>query len=644
MKIKILEITYKNIRNFKNIKIDLRKDCSEETYEMSLIMMPNGTGKTTSLDLIRLLLNQQGEKVSATEVLSYKPVIGNAKDGLFGVKILIDSKVYGLYLVLDYVTGNIQYKTSIPSTTNGGMRNGWLIEDIKDEFTKNFVDLFVFDGELAKEMLSLDKNQAENAIRYLYRIDKIDTINSTIEELLNDRISRKERKSSTSSERGITKLKNEYEYYKTILKQLEDKKLKLNFEISKHESDLKEYKEKYAEAIEEQRELSTEKKELEHLINIERNNKENKIKEMLIEMKQPESLSIEFQNRLEKLYKNLKILKLPKNVSKQFFFDLAHSKDCICGRPICENEKQHITRVADQYLGEESVGFLNAMKENISSINQGVNINKINTEISKYGMNIIRFHNRIDRVVNKINNNGGDEVKELVEKIDDIKNQISIKKNNLEMLIAKESNNTSNWKSNIDSCKNLLKEAREKYEEAIGANNYLVASKFLKKTINDISTSTLNKLKQRIVQDTNQRISRVIDRDDIVIDKITGGISIMNKKGVSVGQALSIVYCFLGTMFEKSLQKVPFIIDSPCNSLDLEVRANIADILPKMFDQIIVFIISSEKAGFIENLNIKKEHIQYITVYKEDKKSEEVSIKTGFKFFNEFQEVDQVGV
>ena len=43
-------------------------------------------------------------------------------------------------------------------------------------------------------------------------------------------------------------------------------------------------------------------------------------------------------------------LKLPKTISKDFFVELAHAKDCICGRCIGESEKKTILENAEKYL------------------------------------------------------------------------------------------------------------------------------------------------------------------------------------------------------------------------------------------------------------------------------------------------------
>lgn len=644
MNVTILEIMYKNIRNFKNIKLSLQKN-DNENYKMSLIMMPNGTGKTTTLDLLRLLLNQKAENLTKSEILSYRPVGGEIDKGQFGVKIRVEDKIYGLYMVFDYQNISVEYKTSLVSGTKGGKRKGWVIEDLKDDFTEEFVNRFVFDGELANQMLSLDQSEAENAIKYLYGLDKINTINTVVDDLLQERINNADRQSKTTTDKGLNRIKNEYEKYSNKKKELSGERSQLKTNLRRYKKQYEEQNKRYEALISNQEELINDRRDLEDKLRENKSVKADKIKKIASEIRKPENLSVDLKNKLNNLHKNLKVLKLPKNISKQFFCDLAESDKCICGRDIGSKEKKYILSEADQYLGEESIGFLNAMKEGISNVKESSDLYEVVNSVMECSNNTISIQNKIDKVVAEIDKNGGKDTRKIKARMDDIRTKIIECEMKLDIIESKDNDDERlNANNNIYLCEMKIKEAKAKLGDAVGVKNYIDSCDLLKSMIKNIEYNTLEKLKKRIIEDTNIRIANVIDRDNIQIDKIEGGISIKDRKGVSVGQALSVVYCFIGTMFEKSLKKLPFIIDSPCNSLDLEVRANIAKIIPGLFNQIIVFIISSEKASFVENLDVAEEDLQFLTVYKEKKDSEEVKLISGYEFFDKFQEDESNGL
>ncbi|MDZ7731419.1 MAG: ATP-binding protein [Natrialbaceae archaeon] len=53
MDLKITGIRYENIREFKEVELDFTEDSPGNPHHISLVQMPNGTGKTTTMNLIR---------------------------------------------------------------------------------------------------------------------------------------------------------------------------------------------------------------------------------------------------------------------------------------------------------------------------------------------------------------------------------------------------------------------------------------------------------------------------------------------------------------------------------------------------------------------------------------------------------------
>lgn len=53
-------------------------------------------------------------------------------------------------------------------------------------------------------------------------------------------------------------------------------------------------------------------------------------------------------------------------------------------------------------------------------------------------------------------------------------------------------------------------------------------------------------------------------------------------------------------MFEDSELEFPFIIDSPTGSMDFDKREAVADIIPKVFNQMISFVQSAEVKRFAD--------------------------------------------
>ena len=96
-------------------------------------------------------------------------------------------------------------------------------------------------------------------------------------------------------------------------------------------------------------------------------------------------------------------------------------------------------------------------------------------------------------------------------------------------------------------------------------------------------------------QEANKRIEGLMPSNAIRIREITQSLVLQGQKAGSVGETLSIGYAFLATLFNRTEHQLPFIVDSPANPIDLEVRANVAELVPKLSHQFIAFTISSEK-------------------------------------------------
>ena len=74
----------------------------------------------------------------------------------------------------------------------------------------------------------------------------------------------------------------------------------------------------------------------------------------------------------------------------------------------------------------------------------------------------------------------------------------------------------------------------------------------------------------------------------------------MPKGGASEGQKLAVCYAFLTALLSEAPFGMPFVVDSPAVSLDLELRATVGLLIPPLFEQLIVFVISSEREGFAD--------------------------------------------
>ena len=113
MKMTILAIEYMNIRKIKELKLSFtNKD--GEIIRQSFIMMANGTGKTTTMTLIKGLFDGTAVGWDPEKVRSFAPIMWKADTGEFNVTVKFDGRQYKYILSLDYKNGTIKIGTVAP--------------------------------------------------------------------------------------------------------------------------------------------------------------------------------------------------------------------------------------------------------------------------------------------------------------------------------------------------------------------------------------------------------------------------------------------------------------------------------------------------------------------------------------------------
>jgi wobble nucleotide-excising tRNase len=192
------------------------------------------------------------------------------------------------------------------------------------------------------------------------------------------------------------------------------------------------------------------------------------------------------------------------------------------------------------------------------------------------------------------------------------------------------------WKNNIPAAKREKTKYKEKVEEATDTVTFSAQAEKLESIFEEFVDRTVKSIKKEQIQKTNERLERILKRSSVQIESIDDSINLRNKSGSSEGQSLAVAYAYLSTLFEESEVDMPFVIDSPAVSLDHKVRREVAPIISELFDQVIAFVISTEKSGFVENLNPDGEDdVKYYTVYKTEKPGE-LATHTDRDFFMEF--------
>lgn len=631
MKMSILELEYKNIRKISSLQISFRNDTGG-VIKNNFVMMANGTGKTTTMTLIKGLLDGSAKNWPVDYVKSFAPTTTTGDKGEFSITVKFDEKQYKYFLSLDYVNGIAKIETQAPPK---GRETGLLLPTaIKGIFTPEFVSRFVFDGEQAKKSMDRTSNEADETIRYLYRLDELDEILAMNMNILTE-IQNAEG-GSTGTRGSLSNLRSRQKKVRDHIASLEKKQKQLNGDIARFSQEKIE-KEKQRQELDKNYEaLNKEKNEVIAEQEKNRGNVDVKITEIVSLVKTPYLVSEGLCNRMYEFGDAMKKLKLPKSSSKDFFTELAYAEKCVCDRCIGEKERYAILKNAERYLGSDHQAVLNNIKSVLMGSTYDERLVAASEELGKLQEQKTRLNARFADVEDKLIKAGGPQVEQLQSEIEVLIGQISSAQTQLKIIESKdEDDETLTEENNLHKARRADAEYEVKIASTTKTNAALRKKNVVQDLVNEIKTQATAALKEEIIKKANDKISRVIKDDYIEIESIDGYIKLKDREGASDGQTLSIGYCFLGTLFEEAELEFPFVIDSPTGKMDFDKRQAVADIIPVVFNQMIAFVQSAEVKCFADRF-YKNTDTQYLTIVA-SKDTEEIAIHKGIAFFDSYQ-------
>lgn len=637
MKMSILGLEYKNIRKISELRLSF-VDATGNAINNNFVMMANGTGKTTTMALLKGLLDGKASDWDADQVKSFAPTTSISDIGEFSITVKFNERQYKYFLCLDYRMGVATINTT--TTENGGYEKGRRLPDsLKDIFSSEFVSRFVFDGEQAKKTMDSSSNEAEETIKYLYRLDKLDNIIASNEKILSEI---QDAQGTIGSKGSLRNLKTRRESVLKIIETLKDKAKKLRDDIEKYQTE-EASKNALLDALDKNyEELNAEKQEITRKQQHNKDIVDAKIAEILNLMKCPYLISPEFNERMYELARSMTKLKLPKTISRDFFVELSDADICVCGREIKERERTFILLNAEKYLGSDQQSVLNAIKSNLNSNSYDDRLSEAYEQLKELKEESNRLQTRFNINAEKLLKAEGEEAFKLKEKIDVLGKKIAVAKSQLDIIESKdESNEELTENNNIHKAQLVHGEYEKKIAAATRTSIALSKKKVVEALLLDIKLNATTELKKEIVRKTNDKLKEVIKDDDIEIEDIDQYIKLKNRDGASEGQTLGIAYCFLGTLFEDAELEFPFVIDSPTGKMDFDKRQAVADVIPKVFNQMIAFVQPAEVDHFA-NRFYDRSDTQFITIIASTQNGG-VEKHMGKEFFDTYQRNDKGG-
>ena len=543
--------------------------------------------------------------------------------GKFQVVLICDTRRLTITIDFDFDDGSVKYSTTLQPGNKEGFHPP---REVMKFFNPNFVNFFVFDGELAEQMLDQNYTQAQDVIEDLFQLSLFSDMTNRIEEYWNEKTSQV---GGVIEKRGRTRRQNKVNFLQELLEKRKKDQIKISTDYKKTEKELKKKNELFKEALTELKEVQERLHQAEIKLNEAQGYVASSAKDVLDDMRNPHSLSSSFAERMITLKDSLDRVKLPESAAREFFEELANETECICGRPINDTIRARLKDQAGRYMGSDDVLLLNHLKGDVANLvgteadsHEAELNNKIfaldearrQGEIAKTALDEVRREAIADDpTLEKAN----EEIKKLEDQFRVLEEKLSKFEDTDTLRRDEDTYGIRVLEDRFEKARILLGEATKTLELKDKGD-------LLAKIIKKAQHKARQGISVYLCKEANARIEKLMPFNAIRIREITQSLVLQGQEAGSVGETLSIGYAFLATLFNRTEHQLPFIVDSPANPIDLEVRANVAQLVPNLSHQFIAFTISSEREGFLPSLETASADgdIQYITMFRKDMQSD----------------------
>ena len=665
MELKIISWESKGLR-CPDGKVDL---CEDGYKRFNFIQMPNGTGKTTYLELIQyalsgFLIHETGEQIG-----KYFHIANTSEESFF--ELIVDSNSEKVTFRIDFkfdkegiLNNPKQGKSKVKYSTSyagiGGLKPGHNPpKEMKKMLTHEFIKLFVFDGEFANKLFDPADSKAFQCLDSICQLNILDNMEKSLDTYFKNQVIESD-KSKAKTKAGITTAIKEKEKFEKIRNDLVNKLENSEKEIQRINKEIINLDKAISDDGSLQGNLKNElqnKKEILDKLNTEY---DLFVKDYFDVIKNPINLEEKFVSALDIVQENLYKLKIPASATKAFFEELVDDKDCICDREMDEKAISAINTNKDKYFDEDRAGIYNSLK---TDIREKLNSKDFDKDILNKKNN--EFQNLKDQKDSAdsdyqlaLENVKQSATSDLAEKMKNRELKDLLRKE-LQKEIDEINNDSEENINKTKSIKALNKQIKKQDEiiDQIQGNITLRSDVDKMKAIcKNIKIDVKKIVKQKIIEDCNYELKKIFTGNKLLqIEDIEEYITLQNQSSGSEGQKLSVGMLYLSVLLARENVNFFTIFDSPCGKIDLHVRKDLSEPmvdLVKNNGQFITFVQSGERADFtttIENLVSDKE-ILHLTIFDKERFENEnmpqlpdtkVQSNNAYfikekKFFNEF--------
>lgn len=631
------------------------------TPGMNFLQFPNGTGKTTLLQLVRHALSNDWELKDPQYINSFKKKGSDIDDGIFELGFEFKKEKYIIRANFNFLDGTVGVDTDTP---NGRKRDNFAVpRELKPFLTKHHVDIFIFSAQMANTHFQKDSASVTNAVGTFSGRLNLEKLLRSLEKKF------KAKHRGVTQEGTSTRLEKKLDALEKKINELTDKKKAYDDDLEPIQNLHNELQQKINSNQAQQDLFRNNKDKIEgelRGVTKEIVDRENIIEKLAAS---PMNISPKFENMVNDVYTNLEKAKLP-GVANLFFDEISEQPECICGTPMTNDLKKEILSRKKNYLDTDDVGFINEMKANIKNATEDLNRENFYQQI-ELGKEAWKKQEDLNDDISELNEDlkNSSLTPREIKKYDELGDEIDRIGRALEAITKskyegdnnhirrnQEIGNLSEMQiesliENLPDAEWLQSKLSEQHADASGylkANSNMQALKSLVE--NSIESAEL-KIKEEIAHSMNGMISSIHTDQDFKVTSIDDRIYLDGQEGGSGAQEVITVSAFALSLLSRSQVDFPMLIDHPVKDIQNEDRAQLSKFLSDTSHQCICLVINSEKDGFTRDEDTRERHeflneANFITAVRKknapdfpqgSKDSSDACWTYDYEFFNNFK-------
>jgi DNA sulfur modification protein DndD len=584
-----------------DVSIDLQ-GADKQPHRVSLLQMDNGTGKTTTLKLIRAALDGSAAQWPQSEVKGLRRPGATHAYGAFILRLSIDQELLTVTVHINFDTGIARYETQFRT------RNVDRFEppaSVARFLRPDFVQMFIFDGEYAKDLFDPNKSEARKAVTNLFQLYLFEEIAGAADDFLTARIREIGTQSRTSA--AVQKLRTELSNAEKQYTERKTASDQASESLKQNEARLKSLTDSESSLESRSEELNKTRADAAHQLGLAHETAASALDALAKTIRLPLYTHSVISLRLDRLLKGLEKLRLPANTASQWFDELAapDNIDCICGRPLGEAERKCILSMKTRYLGTDVHSVLNVVKHHLSSalaehaeeVSDASKTLPAAAEAAKHSEGKKReFATRLRAAEQALAENGTDAERELHTEIVRLK----IKQDELQQALRAFS--LPSGPHSVKAAQLAKDKLMIELAKATATAELNSKVKILRNILRDAAKIADESLRRDVQNKSNARLLQILHKDPLSIKSIGNSLELAGQAEASIGQSLAVGYTFLVTLLHEANIKFPLVVDSPAGSLGHTIRREVAKMIPSMSEQFVALTISTEREGFVDTL------------------------------------------